>query len=94
MGQTPKPMRLYVTDKEMLEWDVFKELSAKGNLVKQITLKANTLVLGPGCHRLLKGMEKYVEVAIKSARQVYVPVVKASKPKPPKKTKVKKEASI
>jgi hypothetical protein len=39
-------------------------------------------------------MEKYVEVAIKSARQVYVPVVKASKPKPPKKTKVKKEASI
>ncbi len=87
-------MRLYLTDKEMLEWDVFKELSAKGNLVKPITLKANTLVLGPGCHRLLRGMEKYVEVAIKSARQQYVPVVKASKPKPPKKTKVKKEASI
>ena len=94
MGQTPKPMRLFVTDKEMLTWDVFQELQAKGNLVKLIGLKANTLILGPGCHRLLKGMEKYVEVAIKSARQVYVPVVKASKPKPPKKTKVKKEVPL
>ena len=94
MGQTPKPMKLYLTDKEMLEWDVFKELQATGNLVKLIGLKANTLILGPGCHRLLKGMEKYVEVAIKSARQVYVPAVKVSKPKPPKKTKVKKEVPI
>lgn len=91
MGQTPKPMRLYLTDKEMLEWDVFKELQEKGNLVKTITLKSNTLILGPSSHRVLKGMEKYVEVAIKSARQTYVPVVKASKPKPPKKAKVKKE---
>ncbi len=87
-------MRLFVTDKEMLTWDVFQELQAKGNLVKAITLKSNTLILGPSAHRILRGMEKYAEVAIKSARQVYVPVVKASKPKPPKKTKVKKEAPI
>ena len=93
MGQTPKPMRLYLTDKEMLTWDVFQELKAKGNFVRTISLKSNTLILGPCAHRVLKGMEKYVEVAIKSARQQYVPVVKVSKPKPPKKVKVKKEVS-
>ena len=87
-------MRLFVTDKEMLTWDVFQELQAKGNLVKAITLKSNTLILGPSAHRILRGMEKYVEVAIKSARQVYVPVVKVSRPKPAKKTKVKKGAPI
>lgn len=94
MGQTPKPMRLYLTDKEMLEWDVFKELQEKGNLVKTISLKSNTLILGPSAHRILRGMEKYVEVAIKSARQMYTPVLKAPKPKAPKKVKAKKEASV
>ncbi len=87
MGQTPKPMRLYVTEKEMLEWDVFQELAAKGNLVKAVNLKPNTLVLGPGAHRLLKGMEKYVEVAIKAARVHYTPRVSISSISPKKNKK-------
>ena len=90
MGQTPKPVRVYVTERGMLEWDYFKELAEKGNLVKCLTLRPNTLLMGPGCHRLLPGMEKYAEVAIKSARQQYTPVLKPVKPKV-KKTKVKKE---
>ena len=90
MGQTPKPMRVYVTERGMLEWEYFKELAEKGNLVKAISLKPNTLLLGPGCHRLLPGMEKYAEVAIKSARQSYVVQAKSVKPKV-KKVKAKKE---
>ena len=83
-------MRVYVTERSMLEWEYFRELRAKGNLVKAVSLKPNTLLMGPGCHRLLMGMEKYAEVAIKSARQQYVPVLKPVKQKV-KKTKVKKE---
>ena len=54
--------------KGMLEWEYFRELKEKGNLVKCLTLRPNTLLMGPGCHRLLPGMEKYAEVAIKAAR--------------------------
>ncbi len=93
MGQTPKPMRVYVTERGMLEWEYFQELQTKGNLVKVISLKPNTLLLGPGCHRLLPGMEKYAEVAIKSARQSYVVQTKPVKPKV-KKVKVKKEVGL
>jgi len=83
-------MRVYVTERGMLEWEYFKELAQKGNLVKCMTLRPNTLLMGPGCHRLLPGMEKYAEVAIKSARQTYVVQAKPVKLKV-KKTKVKKE---
>ena len=88
MGQTPKPVNLYVTDKEMLGRDELKELAAKGNTVKLIRLKPNTLMIGPSCHRVLKGMERYLELIIKAARQTYVPQVKV-KPLKPKKAKPK-----
>ena len=92
MGQTPKPMRVYVTERGMLEWEYFRELKEKGNLVKCVTLRPNTLLMGPGCHRLLPGMEKYAEVAVKAARTQYQVVPKPSKPKPKvKKTRTKKE---
>ena len=86
-------MRVYVTERGMLEWEYFKELAQKGNLVRTVTLKPNTLILGPCAHRLLPGMEKYAEVAIKSARQQYTPVLKPvkSKVKKVKAPKVKKE---
>ena len=87
MGQTPKPMRVYVTERSMLEWEYFRELRAKGNLVKAVSLKPNTLLMGPGCHRLLLGMESYAEEAVKSARKVYVPVVSPKKKKKGKQVK-------
>ena len=88
-------MRVYVTERGMLEWDYFKELAEKGNLVKCLTLRPNTLLMGPGCHRLLPGMEKYAEVAVKAARTQYQVVPKPLKPKPKKAkaTKVKKALS-
>ncbi len=75
MGKSPKPINIYVTDRSYLEWDVLKELHEKGNQTRAIQLKPNTLILGPMCHRLLPGMEKYVEVALKSARQNWTPVI-------------------
>lgn len=89
MGQTPKPMRVYVTERGMLEWEYFRELKEKGNLVKCLTLCPNTLLMGPGCHRLLPGMEKYAEAAVKAARTQYQVVPKPLKPKV-KKVKVPK----
>ena len=84
MGQTLKPLRIYVTDRSYLEWEQFKDLAAKGHLVRYVNLKSNTLLMGPGCHRLLPGMESYVDLCLTSARRTYVPTVK---PKPSKKAR-------
>lgn len=93
MGQTPKPVNLFVTDKEMLEWDELKELAAKGNTVKYVKLKSNSMMIGPMCHRVLPGMGRYLELIIKAARQVYVPQVKPPKPKKVKQPKPKVKAN-
>ena len=86
MGKSPKPINIYVTDRSYLEWAIFQELHAKGNPVRAIQLKPNTIVLGAQVHRLLPGMEKYVDVAIKSARIGWTPTVTPSRPPQPKRT--------
>ena len=94
MGKSPKPINIYVTDRSYLEWDILKELHAKGNPVRAIQLKPNTIVLGAQVHRLLPGMEKYVEVAIKAARTTWTPIVNTARSTPkPKRTKKVKETS-
>ena len=80
MGQTPKPMRVYVTERGC--WNgILSRVEREKPVEMHLTLRPNTLLMGPGCHRLLPGMEKYAEVAVKAARTQYTPVLKPVKPK-------------
>ena len=71
MGKTPKPLKILVTDLDMIDWDEIQKLKDQNHIVhtsEEYELSEYDLVIGPNCWRMDDALYPFLDLAIKEAR--------------------------
>ena len=75
MGRTSKPLRILVTDNQLLLWEEIAKLATQGHVVQGLFTEGEVssaewdLVLGPTCHMMTEAERPWLKDAVAAARK-------------------------